>query len=164
MDSAVTQSIIILNQFLMQIVLTTDVPNLGHKGEVKTVKPGYFRNFLAPRAKALRVTPKLMKQILEQQKQKEVRREEMLEKAEEFAKKIEKLTITFTQKATAKGKLYAAITEKQVQRELETHLKIDLDKNMITMDHFKEVGEYTAQVKLTDTVTATVKIAVEADK
>ena len=51
----------------MQIVLTKDVPNLGQKGEVKMVKPGYFRNFLAPRAKALRVTPKLMKQILENQ-------------------------------------------------------------------------------------------------
>jgi large subunit ribosomal protein L9 len=149
----------------MQIVLTKDVPNLGQKGEVKTVKPGYFRNFLAPRAKALRVTPKLMKQILEQQKQREVRREEMLAKADDFAKKISKMTVTFKQKATAKGKLYASITEKSIQHELEGHLKIDFEKGMVQLeDHIKEVGEYSATVKLTDDVTAQVKVVVEADK
>jgi large subunit ribosomal protein L9 len=149
----------------MQIVLTKDVPNLGQKGEVKTVKPGYFRNFLAPRAKALRVTPKLMKQILEQQKQREQRKEDMLAKAEDFGKKIEKMTITFCQKTTTKGKLYAAITEKNVLTELEKHLKVDLDKNMIQLeDPIKEVGDYRATVKLTDAVSANLKIVVEAEK
>ena len=90
----------------MQVVLTKDIPSVGHKGELVNVKSGYFRNFLAPRAKAIRVTPKLMQQLLEQRKQMEKRREEMLEKAGEFAKKIEKMTITFKQKITSKGKLY----------------------------------------------------------
>lgn len=148
----------------MQIVLTMDVPNLGHKGDVKNVKPGYFRNFLAPRSKALRVTPKLMKQIIEQQKQRDVRREEMLAKAEEFAKKIEKLTITFKQKTTAKGKLYASIAERNIQIELEKHLKIDLDKNMVKLtDHIKEVGTYTATVQLNEAVSANLTVVVEAE-
>ncbi len=149
----------------MQIVLTKDVPNLGRKGEVKTVKSGYFRNFLAPRAKAIRVTPKLMKQILEQQKQREKRRETMLEQAEELAKRIEGMTLTFKQKATAKGKLYASISETKVQHELEKHLEFDLDKDMILLEAaIKEVGETEATIKLTEAVSATLKIVVEADK
>lgn len=149
----------------MQIVLTKDVPNLGQKGEVKMVKPGYFRNFLAPRGKALRVTPKLMQQLLETQKQREKRREDLMAKADDFAKKIEKLTVTFKQKTTAKGKLYAAITEKNIQHELEKHLGIDLEKGMIHLeDHIKEVGEYTTIVKLTETISANLKVVVESEK
>lgn len=148
----------------MQIVLTKDVPNLGQKGEVKMVKPGYFRNFLAPRAKALRVTPKLMKQILENQQQREKRRDDLMAKAEDFAKKIEKMTITFKQKTTTKGKLYASITDKNIQTELEKHLGFDLDKGMIHLeDHIKEVGEYAATVKLTDAVSANLKVVVEKE-
>ena len=149
----------------MEIVLTKDVPNLGRKGEVKTVKKGYFRNFLAPRAKAVRVTPKLMKQILEQQQQREKRREEMMAKAEDLVKKLEALTITFARKTTKKDKLYAAITEKNIQRELEKHLEFDLDTGMIKLaEPIKALGEFEATIQLTAEHTATVKIVVEVEK
>lgn len=145
----------------MQIVLTKDVPNLGQKGEVKTVKKGYFRNFLAPRNKAVRVTPKLMSQILDQQKQREAKREEMLEKAEDLAKKLEKMTVTFTRKATKKDKLYAAITESHIQRELESHLGFDLDASMIKLpEHIKAIGEFEVTIQLTPDTSATVKVVV----
>lgn len=149
----------------MQIVLTKDVPNLGRKGEIKTVKKGYFRNFLAPRTKAVRVTPKLMKQILEQQQLREKKREEMLAKAEDLVKKLEKTTITFTRKTTKNDKLYAAIAESHIQHELEQHLGFDLDANMIKLaEHIKAVGEYEATVQLTPDIAATVKVVVESEK
>ena len=146
----------------MQIVLTKDVPNLGQKGEVKNVINGYFRNFLAPRAKAVRVTPKLMKQILEQQKQREKRREDMLAKAEDLAERLTAMTITFKQKATPKGKLYAAVSEKSIQAELEKHLEFDLDTHMVQLEApIKELGEFEVTIKLTEAVSAPVKIVVE---
>lgn len=149
----------------MQVVLTKDVPSLGRKGDVKNVKNGYFRNFLSPRAKAVRVTPKLMGQINEQQKKREKRREEMLAKAEDLAKRIEGMTLTFKQKATAKGKLYASINEIKIQHEIEKHLGFDLDKDMIVLNSpIKEIGESAATIRLTDAVSATLKIVVEAEK
>jgi large subunit ribosomal protein L9 len=149
----------------MDVVLTKDVPNLGRKGEVKAVKSGYFRNFLAPRGKAIRVTPKLMQQILEQRLGREKRREEMLTKAEDLAKRIEGMTLTFKQKATPKGKLYASISELKIQHELEKHLEFDLDKEMIILEGpIKEVGESTATIKLTEAVSTELKIVVEAEK
>lgn len=149
----------------MQIVLTKDVPNLGRKGDVKNVKNGYFRNFLSPRAKAIRVTPKLMEQITDQQKKREKRREEMLAKAEDLAKRIEAMTLTFKQKATAKGKLYASINETKIQHEMEKHLGFDLDKDMVILGSpIKETGEASATIRLTDTVSATLKIVVEDEK
>jgi len=148
----------------MQIVLTQDVPNLGKKGEMKEVKNGYFRNFLGPRGKALRVTPKLTKQIEQQAAARAKRREEMLAKAEELAGRIEGMTLTFTQKVTNKGKLYAAITERSIQRQIEKHLNFDLDKGSVSLEkHIKELGEYNATVKLTESVTATVNVVVEGE-
>ena len=149
----------------MEVVLVKDVPNLGRKGDIKSVKPGYYMNFLAPRGKALRVTPKLQKQLEEKKKQMVKRKAEMLEKIEEFVKKIEKLTITFKRKATAKGKLYAGVTEQQIQHELEKHLKIELDKGCIKLSEpIKAVGEFDVTVLLTESTSAAFKVAVETDK
>ncbi len=147
----------------MQIVLTQDVQHVGRKGEVKAVKAGYFRNFLAPRGKAIRASDKLLAQLLEQKRQRDQRKQEMLAKAEDIIKKIEKMTVTFTQKATPKGKLYASINESKIQHELEKALKFDLDKDTIILpEHIKAVGEYEATVQLTPTAKATLKIAVVA--
>jgi large subunit ribosomal protein L9 len=148
----------------MEVVLTKDVPSLGRKGDVKNVKSGYYMNFLSPRGKAIRVTPKLRAEIEKQRMVREKRRVDMKEKAEEFAKKIEKMTVTFQRKATNKGKLYGAINEESIQRELEKHLKFDLDKGSIQMgEAIKTVGEHTATVQLTEQVSAEVKIVIQAE-
>jgi large subunit ribosomal protein L9 len=145
----------------MEVVLTQDIPNLGQKGEVKSVKKGYFRNFLAPRSKAIRVTPKLMKKILDHEKGRVKRKADMLEKAEELVTVIAKMTITFTKKTTAKGKLYASINEKKVQQELEKELKFDLEKGAVKLtDTIKELGEYEGTVSLTENIKTNVKILV----
>lgn len=147
----------------MQIVLTQDVQHLGHKGDVKAVKAGYFRNFLAPRGKAIRASDKLLAQLMEQKRQRDQRKGEMLAKADEIVKKIEKMTVTFTQKATPKGKLYAAINESKIQQQLEKALRFDLDKEAIILpEHIKAVGEYEATICLTPTAKATLKIVVKA--
>lgn len=147
----------------MQIVLTQDVQHLGRKGEVKAVKSGYFRNFLAPRGKAIRASDKLLAQLLEQKRQRDQRKSEMLAKADEIVKKIEKMTVTFTQKATPKGKLYAAINEIKIQHQLEKTLKFDLEKDTIILkEPIKALGEYEAMVQLTPTAKATLKIVVAA--
>lgn len=149
----------------MEIVLTHDVPALGRKGDIKNVKNGYYTNFLAPRGKATRVTPKLRKQLAEQRKWMEQRRAEMMEKAGEFAAKIEKMTLTFKRKTTAKGKLYAAITEEMVQHEVEKHVKFELEKGSIRIsDPIKTVGEHTVTVHLSDTNSAKLNVVVQAEK
>ncbi len=147
----------------MQIVLTQDVQHLGRKGDMKAVKAGYFRNFLAPRGKAIRASDKLLAQLLEQKRQRDQRKGEMLAKADEMVKKIEKMTVTFTQKATPKGKLYASINEVKIQHQLEKALRFDLDKEAIILpEHIKALGEYEATIQLTPTAKATLKIVVKA--
>ena len=147
----------------MQIVLTQDVQHLGRKGDMKAVKAGYFRNFLAPRGKAIRASDKLLAQLLEQKRQRDQRKGEMLAKADEIVKKIEKMTVTFTQKATPKGKLYASINEVKIQQQLEKALRFDLDKEAIILpEHIKALGEYEATIQLTPTAKATLKIVVKA--
>lgn len=148
----------------MQVVLTKDVAPLGKKGQFKTVKNGYFRNFLAPRGLALRLTPKFMKQLSEQQKRLEKRHAEMIERASEFKEKIEALALSFSRKTTSKNKLYAAITEKQIQDALEKELKIQFGKEVIVLSSpIKALGEHEATVVLSEDVSAPLKIVVDAD-
>ena len=147
----------------MDIVLTKDITPLGKKGDRKSVKNGYFRNFLAPRGLAVRLTPKLLDQINQQRQSIEKRRADMVEKAHEYKEQIEKITLTFERKTTSKDKLYAAITEKQIQEELEKKLKVEMDKEMVRLQvPIKTLGDHEAVIHLTESVSATVKIKVKA--
>lgn len=148
----------------MEVVLTKDVPSLGHKGEVKKVKNGYFLNFLAPRGKAIRLTPKIRVELDRNQAMRQKRRAEIIEKASEIAEKIEKMTVTFKRKATAKGKLYGSITEEMLQRELEKYLKCDLHKGCVYLNEaIKTTGEHTARVQLTETVSVNLNVVVQSE-
>ncbi|KKR26176.1 MAG: 50S ribosomal protein L9, large subunit ribosomal protein L9 [Candidatus Peregrinibacteria bacterium GW2011_GWE2_39_6] len=149
----------------MQIVLTQHVQSLGKKGDIKNVKKGYFRNFLSPRGLALRMTEKLLKQLEIQQGKAIKRKEESIAKAEEYKEMIESLKLTFAKKVTSKGKLYAAVTDKQIQEALEKQLKIELEKGAVEIDeHLKSTGEYEVKVVLTDHTSAILKVSIVAEK
>lgn len=146
----------------MKVVLTKDVPNLGTKGQVQTVKVGYFQNYLEPRGLAERLTRNLETKLRAQEAQAEKKRQEKLEKAEEFKAEIEAITLSFEKEVTESGKLYAAVTHKQAQEQLEKLLKISLEKGSVQMETIKEPGEAVATVKLNHETTANVKVVVSA--
>lgn len=149
----------------MQVVLTKDVAHLGKKGDKKAVKNGYFRNFLAPRALAVRASDRLMQQIQKRQDHMKKKMEAVRDKAEEYKTKIEALSLEFIRKTTGKEKLYAAITDKIIQEAIEKQLNIEFEKGSVELEEpIKAVGEYNAKVKLTESVQANVKIMVKAEQ
>ena len=112
----------------MKVILLADVKKLGKKDQTIEVSDGYAVNFLFPRKLAVQVTKKSV-EVLENQ-QEEARENEAKAKAaaQELAKRLEGITLSFKVKTGREGKLFGAISLKQVTEELEKTQKINIDK------------------------------------
>ena len=112
----------------MKVILLANVKNVGKKDQTVEVSDGYAVNFLFPRRLAVQVTKKSV-EVLENQ-QEEARENEAKAKAqaEELAKKLEDITLEFKVKTGKEGKIFGAVSLKQVADELEKQFKISVDK------------------------------------
>lgn len=147
----------------MEVILTRNVDKVGKRGDVMTVKKGYYRNFLSPKGLAFIATEARLKWAEGLQAESVKAKAEVANKAEEYKKALEKMTLTFEAKTTDKDTLYGSIGEKELVAELEKQAKISLDKKQLEMkEHIKSVGTHTVIVKLSDDVTAELKVDVKA--
>ncbi|MEP7072513.1 MAG: 50S ribosomal protein L9, partial [Verrucomicrobiota bacterium] len=78
-----------------QIILTENVPGLGAEADVVKVRRGYARNFLLPAGKAYEVTPRTLRQLDALKGKRAEREARELNEAEDFARRIGKLKVTF---------------------------------------------------------------------
>jgi large subunit ribosomal protein L9 len=98
----------------MQVVLLQRVENLGQMGEVVAVKPGFARNFLIPRKKALRATKENIAYFEKQRKTLEALNLTHKKDAESLAKKMDKLTVPVIRQAAESGKLYGSVSTRDI--------------------------------------------------
>jgi large subunit ribosomal protein L9 len=133
----------------MEIILKQDIPNLGHKDDIITVKNGYARNYLIPKGMALNATvsaKKVHQEILAQRAHKEAK---LREEAEKLAKKMESVSLNIGAKTSTKGKIFGSVNTIQIAEALhEKGFEIDRKNISIKEELIKEVGSYTASVKL----------------
>jgi len=142
----------------MKVILLQDVKGLGKKDSIVEVSDGYARNYLFPKKLAIEATQGLQTQ-LKQKKEAETRKKEKeIEQAKELAKKIEGLTLEIKVKAGENGKLFGAITNKEIADELKKQFNIDVEKKKIELDTpLKNIGSYTVDVKVYPSVSAKLK-------
>ena len=112
----------------MKVILLADVKKLGKKDQTIEVSDGYAVNFLFPRHLAVQVTKKSVEVLENQQEEARENAAKMKADAEELAKKLETLTLEFRVKTGREGKLFGAISLKQVTEELNKQFNIDIDK------------------------------------
>ena len=147
----------------MKVILMTDVPALGNRGETRDVANGYARNFLLPRKLAVPATPANLKNVehLKRQRQKEEHR--ALEAARVIAAKIEGLTLAVTARASEDGRLYGSVSAQDVIEFLERN-QVPVEKRRVQLDEaIKAVGDYQVPVRLHGDVTATLTVSVTAE-
>ncbi|MFA5820732.1 MAG: 50S ribosomal protein L9 [Candidatus Gracilibacteria bacterium] len=146
----------------MKVVLRTDVPKVGYRGDVVKVRDGFFRNFLSPRDLADAATPALLK-LSELRKEKRVMKaQQVLENAKEVLEKLKGLKVSIKAKASEKGRLFASVTENDVIDAIEKKAKVRLEREFLKMAHFKETGKYDVLVHLGKDMEETVKVEVKA--
>ena len=148
----------------MDIILLKDVEKVGEKLDIIKVKPGFGRNYLIPRGLAM-VANATNRAKIDEIKAKEAELQaDRLGEAKELAAKIESATIKIGAKAGESGKIFGSVTNVQLAAALKEQLNIEVErKNIILDDEVKELGSYTAKVKVHPSLSATLKYDVAAD-
>ena len=145
----------------MKVILLSDVPKLGKRGEIKEVSDGYARNYLIPKGLARELREKDLKS-LEIQKEMERRRYEKLRKESE--KKLEELkrgVLRIPVKSGEKGRLYGSVTSSLIAKVISEKVGVELDKRNIHLEkQIKEIGMYDVDIRLPGGVKGRIKIEI----
>lgn len=148
----------------MKIILKEDMPNLGFKGEIVEVRPGYGRNFLIPQGKAIIASESAIKMLQENHRQQARKLEAERETAQKIANKIEGTKLTFEVKTSNVGRIYGSVTPTMVADKLEELGFTEINRKMLLVPGIKEVGEYIAKIRLHKDVTVEVPLTVMSDE
>jgi large subunit ribosomal protein L9 len=147
----------------MEIILKEDVTNLGYKGDIVNVKPGYGRNFLIPTKKAVLATESAKKMLAEDLKQRAHKLECLKNDAIELAEKLKDITLSVGAKTSTTGKIFGAVGPIQLADAFEK-AGFAVDRKVIVLkDAVKEIGSYKATLKLHKEVTIEVAFEVVAE-
>jgi large subunit ribosomal protein L9 len=147
----------------MKVLLLEDVDDLGLAGQVVTVADGYGRNYLIPRGLAKVASKGTLKQADQVRKAGERKRARQLADAQDLARRIEGLTLTFQARAGEKGKLYGSITTADMAQGLERELGQEFDRRKIISDPLRQIGEHSVQIRLMTDVSASLKVVIEPE-
>jgi large subunit ribosomal protein L9 len=144
----------------MEVILREDIDNLGNRGDLVKVAPGYARNFLLPKRLAVEATDSNRK-IVEQERQAHLRKEAKLQgEAADLAKLLDGVSVIIKQKAGENDQLFGSVTAKDVADALAAK-NFTIDRRKIQLeDPIKQLGEFKVPVKLHKDVTAEITVMV----
>jgi len=150
----------------VKVLLKEKVEKLGDIGEVISVKPGYARNFLIPQGLAVLPSVGEIKQLQKKKELLEKQYQEEKSKAESISKKIEELgEVVIFAKAGEAGKLFGAITTKDIAEKINNELGVTIQRKQILLKRsISELGEYSIKLKLQNEVTTQVKIVIKSEQ
>ena len=144
----------------MKVVLLQDVKGKGKKGELCNVSDGYARNFLFPKKLAVEADNAALNELKNREESAAHHKKEEIAAAKETAAKLDGKTVSITAKAGAGGKLFGSVTSKEIAAEIKTKLGIEIDRKKMNVADIKNFGEYTAEIKLYQGVTAKITVKV----
>ena len=147
----------------MKVILLEDVKGQGKKGDLINASDGYARNYLFPRNLAKPADAGSIKQIENRKESQAFHLAEEKRKAMETKAFIENKRIIFKTSGGADGRLYGAVTTKDVSEKIKQDLGIDIDKRDIVINgNIKTTGEYNVKIKLFQEISADLKLSVES--
>lgn len=148
----------------MEIILKEDVIGLGYKNDIVNVKPGYGRNYLIPTGKGVIASESAKKVLKEDLAQRAHKLEKIKNEAQALADKLSQIEpIKIATKVSATGVIYGSVNSLQIADELKK-LGFEIDRKIILVKDVKEVGEYTATVKLYKEISVEIPFVVVAEE
>ena len=149
----------------MKVILQQDVKGQGKKGQMVEVSEGYARNFLLPRKMAVPATADAINTMNLKEKAKKAEEARQKALAEETAEKLKECMVKLTARAGAGGKLFGAVTTKEISEGLQKQFGIDIPKQKLVLEEpIKAFGNYEIKARLVFEVTATVYVSVFEEK
>lgn len=148
----------------MKVILLQDVKALGKSGEVVNVSDGHARNFLFPRNLAQEATEGALRMVEQRIKTEKVKAAKLKAEAEELAAKLGGAKITVKAKAGTEGRLYGAVTGKEIADAVKSQTGLAVDKRKFDLtEPIKHLGPFELHAKVHPEVTATLHITVVAE-
>ena len=148
----------------MDVILKQDVERLGAKNDIVTVKTGYARNYLIPKGFAVAATESARKVVAETIRQQSHKAAKALEDAKALAEKMNGLTVKIGAKAGESGKIFGSVNNIQLAEALAGAGYAIERKNIdLGSDAIRDLGSYSAKVKLHKEVSAEVNFEVVAE-
>ncbi len=149
----------------MKVILQQDVKGQGKKGQMVEVSDGYGRNFLLPRKLAVTATADAINTMNLKEKARKAEEARMKAEAEDIAEKLKECQVKLTAKAGSNGKLFGAVTTKEISEGLQKQFGIDIPKQKLVLEEpIKSFGSYEVKARLGFEVVATVYVSVFEDK
>ncbi len=145
----------------MKVILQQDVRGQGKKGQLVDVSDGYARNFLLPKKLAVIATAENLNTMKQQEKARKAQEAAEKAEAEATAKKLEGLMVKIPAKAGEGGRLFGAVTAKEVSEALAAQHGVNIPKARLVLEEpIKSCGGYQIKAKLGYEVTGTVNVIV----
>ena len=149
----------------MKVILQQDVKGQGKKGQLIEASDGYARNFLLPRKLAVPATAENLNTMKQQEKAKKAQEAAEKAEAQAVAEKLKEAVVKLTAKAGSGGRLFGAVTSKEISEALQAQFGLNIAKSKIVQDEpIKSFGTYQLKCKLGYEITGTVNVVVTEEK
>lgn len=144
----------------MKVILKVDMENVGRKGDIVNVAPGFGRNYLIPRKLAIAVTSSNVKMIEIERQSLKKKVEQERQSFQETIHQLNQVTLTFARRAGEKDVIFGSVSAADVKEALD-RMGFDIDKKKIHLDEpIKRLGNFTVPVKVYHEDKAEVKVVV----
>lgn len=144
----------------MKVILLKDIKSVGKKGDVINAADGYARNFLFPRKLAEEATDSNMHIQNRKDENERKKKTSEIEQAQKLANSLKDKVIKMVMKAGENGKLFGAITTKDIAVALNKQCNLDIDKKKIVTDTIKLLGTYDVEIKIYPEISTKIKVLV----
>ena len=149
----------------MKVILQQDVKGQGKKGQMVEVSEGYARNFLLPRKLAIVATTDAINTMNLKEKARKAEEARQKAEAEATVEKLKECMVKLTAKAGNGGRLFGAVTTKEISEGLKAQFNIDIPKQKLVLEEpIKAFGSYQIKAKLGFEVVGTVYVSVFEEK
>jgi large subunit ribosomal protein L9 len=147
----------------MKIILSSDVENIGHKGDVVTVADGYARNYLVPKGLAIAATKGALKQAEMMQRARAEKEAKARAEAQARVEKLQAAPVYISANAGEDGRLFGSVTSSDVARGIEDQLGEAVERHDIRLaEPIRTLGTHNVDVNLHEGVHALVAVEVIA--
>ena len=144
----------------MKVILLQDVKKMGKKGDVIEASDGYARNYLFPRKLAEEATANALHVVNAKKENERKKKLAELEAAQKLAAELKGKEVSIEAKAGESGRLFGAITNKDIAEVINSKFNLSIDKKKIVMDTIKVAGGYEIEVKLYPEVSTKMKVII----
>ena len=142
----------------MKVILLQDVKKMGKKGDVIEASDGYARNYLFPRKLAEEATANALHVVNAKKENERKKKLAELEAAQKLAAELKGKEVTINAKAGDSGRLFGAITNKDVAEAINSEFNLSIDKKKVVVNTIKVAGTYEVEVKLYTEVSTKMKV------